>query len=104
MTKSEATTRLTNDNEPMRVDKKVWTSAYTSPAVTNEVPNVNGTPKTDPEVRLIILIKNHQTKSLYIRIYNSHRDKCIIMAKTSKHVVSLRSVVWICVDLVLTQQ
>jgi len=49
MTKSEATTRLTNDNEPMRVDKKVWTSAYTSPAVTNEVPNVNGTPKTDPE-------------------------------------------------------
>ena len=40
----KSTTRLTNANEPLHVDRKVWSSSYE--------PNTNGMPQTDPEVSL----------------------------------------------------
>ena len=43
------TTRMTNANEAVRVDKKVWSSSYS--VNNNNVSDGNGMPRTDPEVR-----------------------------------------------------
>ncbi len=49
---TQSTTRLTNANEQMRVDRKLWSSAYTSASLAevDSVPSTNGIPRTDPEV------------------------------------------------------
>jgi len=50
VTQTETTTRMTNTNSPMRVDKKTWQSTYVSGSV--DIPATNGVvPKTDPELQ-----------------------------------------------------
>lgn len=46
---TEPTTRLTNANEAMQVDKKTWSSGYTSVLLSQNSAR-NGLPDTDPEV------------------------------------------------------
>ena len=46
---SHQTTRLTNSNQPMQVDKKVWSTGYTMAYSSDNQP-INGMPNTNPEV------------------------------------------------------
>lgn len=45
--------RMTNNNQPLRVERKIWSTNYTGVNANAKSPTSNGMPRTDPEVRQV---------------------------------------------------